>query len=325
MKELLSNKEIDTLLEMFRSEDPPPASSIREVVDEKDEALISPVDLLRPNLLTAEQMRGLERLFEGSAKMLGAVMSDKLRFEMECDCVAVEQIRFQSWLAMLGNSNCIYVLRAPDVASPVLCSWTTELLYGAVDRILGGLGKVTKVPKDLSEAEYTVADAFVGPCIERLGFSMKEVLPIGWELGSRSTNPSFAQVLPLQDVVLSVHFQAGGDFLLGDMRLVLPYTVLEPGLAALAENRGQAGENSSGAREALGRNLLPVEVDLTVQLGETNLPLRQLLALSVGDVVPLQTRLGDDLVAPVEGVPKFTGQVGTLGGRRAYRVSTVLE
>jgi flagellar motor switch protein FliM len=207
----------------------------------------------------------------------------------------------------------------------VLCSWTTELLYGAVDRILGGLGKVTKVPKDLSEAEYTVADAFVEPCIERLGFSMKEVLPVGWELGNRSTNPSFAQVLPLQDVVLSVHFQAGGDFLLGDMRLVLPYTVLEPGLPALSESRVQAGENTSGAREALGRNLLPVEVDLTVQLGETNLPLRQLLALSIGDVVPLQTRLGDELIAPVEGVPKFAGQVGTLGGRRAYRISSVLN
>ncbi|MHC4077565.1 MAG: hypothetical protein ACYST0_03870 [Planctomycetota bacterium] len=78
MKELLSNKEIDTLLEMFRSEDPPPASAIREAIDEQDEAAISPVDLLRPNLLTAEQMRGLERLFDGSAKLLAAVMSDKL-------------------------------------------------------------------------------------------------------------------------------------------------------------------------------------------------------------------------------------------------------
>ena len=325
MKELLSNKEIDTLLEMFRSDDPPLASAIREVADEQDEAVISPVDLLRPNLLSAEQMRRLDLLFQGSANLLAAVMSDKLRFEMECDCVAVEQIRFQSWLTMLGTSNCIYVLRAPDVPSPVLCSWTTELLYGAVDRILGGLGKVTKVPRELSEAEYTVADAFVAPCIERLASSTKEMLPTGWELGSRSTNPSFARVLPLQDVVLSVHFQVGGDFLLGDMRLVLPYTVLEPGLAAVAESRSQDKEKVTAAREMLGRNLLPVEVDLTVQLGEACLPLRQLLALRVGDVVPLQTRLGDELIAPVQGVPKFAGQVGTLGGRRAYRISTVLE
>jgi len=325
MKELLSNQEIDTLLEMFRSDDPPLASAIRDVSDEHNEAVISPVDLLRPNLLSAEQMRSLELVFQGSANLLAAVMSDKLRFEMECDCVAVEQIRFQSWLGMLGTSNCIYVMRAPGVPSPVLCSWTTELLYGAVDRILGGLGKVNKVPKELSAAEYTVADAFVAPCIERLASSTKEVLPTGWELGNRSTNPSFAQVLPLQDVVLSVHFQVGGDFLLGDMRMVLPYTVLEPGLTALAASRAQAKEDITGAREMLGKNLLPVEVDLTVQLGETLLPLRQLLELKIGDVVPLQTRLGDELKAPVQGVPKFKGQVGSLGGRRAYRISTVLE
>lgn len=325
MKELLSNKEIDTLLEMFRSDDPPLASAIRDVADEQDEAVISPVDLLRPNLLSAEQMRSLELMFQGAANLLAAVMSDKLRFEMECDCVAVEQVRFQSWLAMLGTSNCIYVLRAPEAPSPVLCSWTTELLYGAVDRILGGLGKVNRVPKDLSEAEYTVADAFVAPCIERLASSTKEVLPIGWELGSRSTNPSFAQVLPLQDVVLSVHFQVGGDFLLGDMRLVLPYTVLEPGLQALAQSRAQSQEKISAVREVMGKSLLPVEVDLTVELGKTFLPLRQLLELKVGDVVPLQSRLGEELVAPVQGIPKFRGQVGTVAGRRAYRISTVLE
>ena len=201
MKELLSNTEIDTLLEMFRSDDPPLASAIRDVSDEQNEAVISPVDLLRPNLLSAEQMRTLELTFQGAANLLAAVMSDKLRFEMECDCVAVEQIRFQSWLAMLGTSNCIYLLRAPDVPSPVLCSWTTELLYGAVDRILGGLGKVTKVPKELSEAEYTVADAFVAPCIERLSSATKDVLPTGWELGNRSTNPSFAQVGSLRGVI----------------------------------------------------------------------------------------------------------------------------
>lgn len=325
MKELLTNKEIDTLLEMFRSDDPPLASAIRDVADEKDEAVISPVDLLRPNLLSAEQMRSLELMFQGAANLLAAVMSDKLRFEMECDCVAVEQVRFQSWLAMLGTSNCVYVLRAPQVPSPVLCSWTTQLLYGAVDRILGGHGRVNQVPKELSEAEYTVADAFVAPCIERLASSTKEVLPTGWQLGSRSTNPSFAQVLPLQDVVLSVHFQVGGDFLLGDMRLVLPYTVIEPGLTALAQSRAQSQEKISAVREVMGRSLLPVEVDLTVELGRTYLPLRQLLALRVGDVVPLQTRLGEELLAPVQGVPKFRGQVGTVAGRRAYRISTVLE
>ena len=68
-----------------------------------------------------------------------------------------------------------------------------------------------------------------------------------------------------------------------------------------------------------------MSVDMSVLLGESTLPLRQLLSLKVGDVVPLRTRLGEPLLAPVEGVPKFKGHVGTLGRRLAYQVQTVME
>ena len=327
MKELLSNNEIDTLLAMFRADEAPMAESvaIRDAVDKEHGAVISPVDLLKPNRLTREHMVDLERLFDTAAKHLGTVMTDKLRFEMECDCVAVEQIRFQRWLTMIGSSNCIYILKVPDVSSPLLCTMTTSLLYASVDRILGGEGKVNEVPKDLSDAEYTVADAFMEPCIDRLARSIDKLLPAGWELGNRFTNPSLAHILPLQDVVLSVHFQVGGDFLLGDLRLVIPYKAVESKLSAVDEDTPRSEQPAVSAREVLGKSVLPVGVDLAVRLGETILPLRQLLELKVGDVVPLQTRLGEPLIAPVQGVPKFKGHVGKLGGRLAYRIASVIE
>ena len=99
MKELLSNEEIDALLDMFRSSGAPIAEDeggMQEAATEVEESVVSPVDLLKPNRLSREHMRDLERLFQGSAKQLGAVMTDKLRFDMECDCVAVEQIRFNT-------------------------------------------------------------------------------------------------------------------------------------------------------------------------------------------------------------------------------------
>ena len=42
------------------------------------------------------------------------------------------------------------------------------------------------------------------------------------EIEDRFTNPARAGILPSQDVMLSVHFQAGSDFLLGDLRLLVP-------------------------------------------------------------------------------------------------------
>ena len=58
-----------------------------------------------------------------------------------------------------------------------------------------------------------------------------------------------------------------------------------------------------------------------MELGTARLPMRQLMALKPGDVVPLDRRVGDPLVAPVQGKPKFVGQVGLQGNRMAFQVA----
>lgn len=329
MKDLLSNEEIDTLLEMFRSEEQTlgDSDSLPAVeLEPERESLVSRVDLLKPNRISREQMQGLECIYEACAKALSATITETLRFEMNCDCVAVEQIRFSSWVQSVGSQAAIYVIRSEAFEGPILVSATSNLLYGAVDRILGGSGRVQSVPRDFSEAEYTVADAFVEPCIKQMSNSMSDLLPGTWEIANRFTNPSLANVLPSQDVVLGVHFQTGGDFLLGDLRLAVPFAAVEPRLDDLgADKTSLSVEDADRTRDIIGDSVRPVQVEMAVQLGSTELPLRQLLALKVGDVVALKTRLGEKLIAPVQGVPKFKGQVGTVGRRLAYQVAQVME
>ena len=119
-------------------------------------------------------MRGVERYFESAGKLLSMTIGDKLRLDARCDCVAVEQLRFGSWLEQLPGPVAIYVLQMEPFRLPVLFTASTSLLYGAVDRILGGSGKVTKVPKDFTAAEHTVAEALVGPCLDKICDSLAD-------------------------------------------------------------------------------------------------------------------------------------------------------
>ncbi len=328
MKELLSNEEIDTLLEMFRSEGGPEGAApdlALATAPAKEGPVVSSVDLLKPNRLSRDQIRNLERLFEGTGKAIGATIGEKLRVDVPCDCVAVEQMRFSSWLSLLGGPVAVYVIKLPPFEQPVLFSATSSLLYSAVDRILGGSGRLQRVPKDFSAAEYTVADAFVGPCLDRICDTLQDWGKFRWEIESRFSNPSLAQILPAQDVVLSVHFQTSGEFLLGDLRFVVPYVALEPYLRTLELGPGARFRQPPGSmRQSLQKTVTPVQVELSVQLGDAQLPLRQLLALGPGDVVPLNKRLGEPLVAPVQGRPKFLGQVGVQGHRLAFQIASVL-
>ncbi len=329
MNEILTNEEIDTLLQMFRAdgadldlEEPAPAAAPAAAVDSG--AVVSSVDLLKPNRLSREQIRSLERHFESAGKMLSATISDRLRLETRCDCVAVEQVRFQTWLEQLPQPAAIYVLRMEPMTTPVLFSATTGLLYGAVDRILGGSGKVGRLPKDFTQAEYIVADALIGPCLDRIVESLHEIVPLRWSMENRFCNPSMAQILPSQDVVLSVYFQAAGDHLIGDLRLVVPFAGLEPFLPRLVSDAARWIEPGA-MRETVARNVRQMPIDLSVELGGTRIRLSQLMALQPGDVVPLDTRVGEPAVVPVQGRAKFRGHIGRIGNRLAVQVADVME
>ena len=330
MNEILSNQEIDTLLDMFRSEggaieqgvaDPEPTMMPIEAPDGR---VVSPVDLLKPNRLGREQLRGIERYFESAGKLLSATISDKLRLDTRCDCVAVEQMRFASWLEQLPGPVSIYVVQMNPFKLPCLLTVSTSLLYGAVDRILGGSGKVKKVPKDFTSAEHTVAEALVAPCLDRIVEALSEVIELEWSFVNRFCNPSLAQILPSQDVVLSIYFQAAGDFLIGDLRLVIPFVCLEPLLEKFG--RDSVSQLDPGSmKDQLGASMRSMGVDLNVELGHSRIRLGQLLGLQAGDVIPLMTRFGQPAVVPVMGKPKFTAHLGQIGNRLGVRVADVIE
>jgi flagellar motor switch protein FliM len=328
VNEILTNEEIDTLLHLFRSEGAAAeaaakaaAAAPRPTLD--DGTLVTAVDLLKPNRLSREHIKSFERYFENAGKMLSATITDRLRLDTRCDCVAVEQTRFQSWLEQLPGPVAIYVLKMEPLGLPVLFTATTSMLYGAVDRILGGTGKVNRVPKDFTQAEYTVADALVGPCLDRICESLAEMLPLKWSVESRFCNPTLAQILPSQDVVLSVYFQAAGDFLIGDLRLVFPFHALEPHLGRTGQDTARRVPSGT-MRATVARTVAGVPLDLSVLLGSARIQLRQLLTLQPGDVVPIDARIGDPAVVPVQGRPKFHGHIGRMGNRLALQVADVM-
>jgi flagellar motor switch protein FliM len=327
--EILSNDEIDALLQMFRNDvaalEAPgePRRPAPAPVTGADGVVVSPIDLLKPNRIGREHLRGLERYFESAGKLLSATIGDKLRLDTRCDCVAVEQLRFGTWLDQLPGPVAIYVLQLEPFKLPALLTVSTSLLYGAVDRILGGSGKVQKVPKDFTLAEHTVAEALVGPCLDRICEALADVVKLKWTIANRFCNPSMAQILPSQDVVVSAYFQASGDFLLGDLRLVLPFASVEPLLDKFGKDT-VARMEPGAMKQKLGQSVRQMPIDVAVELGATSIRLRQLMELQPGDVIPLGARVGEPAVVPVMGKPKFTAHIGKIGNRFGVQVADVM-
>ena len=332
MKELLSNEEIDTLVELFRAEGE--ALKDQEVQTLRDVAtgaldlgtVISPVDMLKPNRFTSDQLHAANRFFASTATSIAALVSDRLRIEASCDCVAVEQQRFGDWTEHNGQPGGAYVLSTEPFQLPIVMTVTSGFLHGAVDRILGGSGRVEGRVPELSEAAHSVASTLIEPIVERLAASLSELTPLSARIERRIASLSLAQTVGPNDVVLTLYFQVASDSVHGDVRVALPFPIAEAVVSRLALGRTPEYDASPGsAREAVARALSEGELDFRVALGTARLEVRDLLTLAVGDVVVLDRRVDDPADGVVETETRFQGRIGTRGRSRAFRVTRVME
>ncbi|MEZ5989495.1 MAG: FliM/FliN family flagellar motor switch protein [Planctomycetota bacterium] len=327
----LDNSEIDALLELFRAEGVP--EELAQTAARIEAGLgtaggqekVRPLDLLKPNRFTRTQLQAIERIQEMVAKKVAATISERMHVEADCDCVGVEQLAFSTWLGLLDRPIALYTLQAQPMGTPAVMTFSTGMLYGAVDCILGGTGKGLEAPGELSDAEYSVAEAFVGPVKDQLAAGLSELSAMRFEVTGRFTNPNMAQVLPLGEVVLSLHYQITGDCLVGDVRLCLPYSLLATQLERFASSRWLGESKGKGEhREAIAKGLRRLLLDVSVRLGETGMTLRDLLSLEVGDVVPIGCKPGEPVVVPVQDRPKFRGRLGVRGTRYAVDIQETL-
>lgn len=329
MKDLLTNEEIDSLLELFRAEsggaaEEPSQPVERDRADRPEPAAVRPLDLLKPNRFGRERLHFLERLMASVAKGAAGVLSDRLRLDAICDCVSVEQARFSSWRRQLDSPVGVWTIAAPPFASPLLLTLTGDLLRGAVDRLLGGPGRVGRSQEGFTQAEFAVADAVVEPLLEGIAASFADVIAIRPRIDGRSGNPAMVQAMAPTDVALTAYFQVGGDVLHGDMRLAMAYQDLEPYLERATRGRGQT-EVEGADREAVTRVAREIPLRVATVLGRTKIRVRSLLELRPGDIVRLERTRDEALEAEVEGVTKLRGWLGRKGSARVFRVEEVLS
>jgi flagellar motor switch protein FliM len=113
------------------------------------------------------------------------------------------------------------------------------------------------------------------------------------------------------------------------MNFCIPYLTIEPIISKLSAQywyssvrRGATTENLNILRERLST----VDVDVFAEIGSMNLTVREVLALTIGDVVRLpNVRAGDAMTLNVGSRPKFLCKPGVVGKKLAVQIIRKLE
>lgn len=319
MHDILSQEEIDLLIRAASEPDLILKSNEQEEED--------PVyDFSRPNKFSKEHLRALHRIHEQFCRTYTGYMSAKLRHTVDVKVHSIEQMLFGDFVHSLPNPSVLSVYKVHPLEGYAIVQLTPDIAFLLHDRLCGGGGVPVAGRRGLTDIETAVLKREVLSVFSSLlSGAWQEVAELKFELDYMENNPQFLQVSSERDAIALVTMRFEINDVSDMISICLPHRTLEPIMKNLTHIRMFESLDQPDPQriELLRKKVRSAIVPIEVELGQTNVTVRDLLELEPGDVIPLATKKNETLDVKVGSMTKFKGTPGRLGSRFGVVITTV--
>ncbi len=331
MSDILSQEEVDALLsavsagDMGSSSDSrssAPTATASDVV-QNDDRPVQIYDFRRPDRVSKDQMRTLQNLHEGYARLFSTTMTSYLRTLVEIELVSVDQLTYSEFIMSISNPSCIYVFQMEPLEGNAIFEINPSLVFYMVDRLFGGQGKTLEQNRELTSIEESVMMKITERALSDLKDVWEHVGIFNPKIANYETNPQFVQVAPPSETVILVSLEVRMSNGSGLLSLCFPFMVLEGIIGKLSGESWMKAQRSSTreTEKIVKKEIETRNVSVSAEIGSLTLSVRDLLQLRRGDVLltdrPSESRLGIKL----NGQLKMEGKPGLIGRRKAIQVT----
>lgn len=329
MSDVLNQNDIDSLLsaldsgEVIEDTDRPSIFSRRRKRD-LELIEIKPYDFKRPERVSKDQMQALQQLHENFARNFGASLSGFLRMIVEVHISNCEQMTYGEFIAGLPNPTSFNLIDVDQLEGQICLELSPLIIYPVIDRLLGGNNRDLFIPQ---RPLTMIEQRLIGQVIQRAMGALTEawagIRDLTFRAGDSESNPHLVQIVPPNEVVVVVTFELKMANRAGAVNLCIPFKVIEP----LMEDLNTQQWFSSGkapASDQMGKriaaSLSQAALTVTGLLAESSITIRDLMTLSVGDLITTEKPADQPSVLLVENEKKFVCHMGQIDGGRALRV-----
>jgi len=323
LSDILSQAEIDELLNALASGD-----SMEAPVETQESVEAKVYDFKKANKFQKEHMRTLHIVFQTFGQLLASKLSGIMRTNCECDVLSVEEQIFSEFINSLPIPAVLSIMRLLPMRGSVLMELSPEVGYTMISRLLGG-STDTESSKQFTEIELALIQLMIRQTLPIFETAWEKVLKLDAQLERIETSTQFAQIAGMNDTVaiITLNLNIGGST--GLICICIPHVSIEPISGQLNTlllfSNSQDGREISVRSEQLTERIMHTKVALTAYFDETPATVSDILNLQVGDVIRLNQKTQQPLMVKVQHIPKFYGQIGTMGSFYAIRVVDIIK
>lgn len=330
MAEVLSQSQIDALLSAARSGEMDLSASREKKAEKK----YRKYDFKSPRKFTKDRLKMLSSVFENYTRVINSRINGMLHTTCEVTVESVEEQRYYEFSNALTEGDVLTIaeveLEGQDHPEepPVLIHYTTSLMLSMMDRLMGGEGDMdAKLPDSytFTDMELRLYESLVEDMVSVLGGSWENYIDLTCFYRRIETNPTLVQLIGLDEtvVIVGINFQFSNSS--GQMNICLPGTVL----ANIFTRIAAANQSGRGTGEDNSEEILDIlrdsELEISAELGRTELQLRDIYFLDVGDVIDLGHPTEEPVYLYVGGKPWFSGKMGIQNNNMAVKIGETYQ
>lgn len=318
MQDLLSQDEIDALLHGVDDGD-------IETESDVETGGVKHYDLTSQDRIVRGRMPTLEMINERFARYTRISMFNLLRRTADVSVGGIQIQKFGEYVHTLYVPTSLNMVRFRPLRGTSLIIFDAKLVFKLVDNFFGGDGRHAKIEgREFTPTELRVVQMVLDQAFKDLFEAWKAVMPIDFDFINSEVNPSMANIVSPSEVVVVSTFNVELDGGGGEMHITIPYSTIEPIREMLdAGLQTDSDEGDDRWEKAMREDIMEACVDLECDVVRREIPLREIMELEVGDIIPVE--MPDYQLVTANGIPMFRTQLGQCNNNLALKVNELIK
>jgi flagellar motor switch protein FliM len=280
--------------------------------------------LVNSGTVSYERLPMLEVVFDRLVRILTTSLRNFTSENVELTLSEIASMRFGDYLDGLQLPAMIAVFKTIEWDNYGLLTVDSPLIYSIVDVLLGGRRGAAPVRTDgrpFTSIERALLERLIRIVLGDMSTAFEPLSQVEFRYERLETNPRFAAIARPSNAAVRFRIRIDIDDRGGLLEILMPYATLEPVRDLLLQMfMGEKFGHDSIWETHLARQLLVTAVELEALLDEQTLPLGEIMRLTVGSTLLLNTRPDSQVTLRCGQVPLLRGQVGRQGDHIAIRI-----
>lgn len=314
-KDVLSQDEIDALLDGVDN------GSVSATVHQKGTGEVRDYDLASQEGVIRGRVPALDIVSDSFIKESKNSWFNLFQDEVEFEPKGLAVQKSSEYLESLPIPSSMTVYSAQGLKGHGMVVLDAALVNTVIERIFGGTGTGENQIKgrEFTETELRIIRRLVGQVFQDLKIAWSLIVPIEFSYVKTEMNPAFLGIAKGSDILLINSYKVEMFGKESSLSIVYPYRMFEPIKEKLYSGVSSGDESGNPLLiSKLKKEILNVPVELQAILTETNISLKAIMQMKVGDVIPF--KLPEFSTLFVEGSPAFKTTYGNYEGNLAIKI-----